>query len=148
MNPTFIMRNEHSKDQAVNDDETKTIQIVEEKTLENLETKIGKLLKHQPPFAIAFHEFKIKYKLPRQGINPHKIKNKDVDEAKIKEVFGAARGRSGFSFTDYHDDKSLDRIKEIYPIIYGKDDVPKSKLIGKEFAKGIVVEVVKGRKVS
>jgi hypothetical protein len=57
MNPTFIMRSKHSKDQAVNDDETKTIQIVEKEILENLETKIGKLLKHQPPFAIAFHEF-------------------------------------------------------------------------------------------
>jgi hypothetical protein len=89
-----------------------------------------------------------KYKLPGEGVNPHKIKNKDVDEAKIKEVFGATKGRSGFSFVDCHDDKSLDRIKKIYPIIYGKDYVPKSKLIGKEFTKGIVVEVVKGRKVS
>jgi hypothetical protein len=26
MNPTFIMRRKHSKDQAINDDETKTIQ--------------------------------------------------------------------------------------------------------------------------
>ncbi len=142
------MMSKHSKDQAINDDETKTIQTMEEETLEDLETKIAKLFKHQPPLAITFHEFRNKYKLPREGVNPHKIRNKDVDEVEIKEVFGATKGRSGFSFIDYHDDKLLDRIKEIYPIIYGKDDVPKSKLIGKEFAKGIVVEIVKGGKVS
>lgn len=40
------------------------------------------------------------------------------------------------------------RIKEIYPIVYGKTNLPKSKLTGKELAKGIVVEMVKGKKVS
>jgi hypothetical protein len=36
----------------------------------------------------------------------------------------------------------------LYLIIYGKKDLPKYKLIGKEFAKGIVVVVVKGMVVS
>jgi hypothetical protein len=39
----------------------------------------------------------------------------------------------------------LDRISETYLVVYNKEDVPKSKLIGKEFAKGIVAEIVKGR---
>jgi hypothetical protein len=57
-------------------------------------------------------------------------------------VFGHVRRRSGYSFASIHDDKVLDRIKELYPIImYGKSTVSKSKLLGKEFAKGIVVEV-------
>ncbi len=42
----------------------------------------------------------------------------------------------------------LDRIKEIYPIIYNKEDVPKSKLIAKDFVKGIVAKIVKGKRVS
>jgi hypothetical protein len=42
----------------------------------------------------------------------------------------------------------VDRIKEIYPIVYVKTDLPKSKLIRKEFAKRIVVEVMKGKKVN
>ncbi len=43
----------------------------------------------------------------------------------------------------------VDRIKKIYPIFYGKTDLPKSlKLIGKEFARGIIVEMVKGKKVN
>jgi len=42
----------------------------------------------------------------------------------------------------------VDRIKEFYPIVYDKTNLPKSKLIGKEFARGIVVEMVKGKKVS
>jgi len=42
----------------------------------------------------------------------------------------------------------VDRIKEIYPIVYGKKNLPKSKVIGKEFARGIIVEMVKGKKVN
>ncbi len=63
----------------------------------------------------------------------------------MRKVFGLARGKSGYSFVDYHDQKVLDRIKEIYLVVYV---VPKSKLIGKEFAKGIVVKFLKGKKVS
>jgi hypothetical protein len=33
-------------------------------------------------------------------------------------------------------------------MVYGKPIVPKSKLLGKEFTKGIVVEVVKGISIS
>ncbi len=36
----------------------------------------------------------------------------------------------------------------MYPIVYGKSTTPKSKLLGKEFAKGIVTKVVKGILVS
>jgi hypothetical protein len=57
------------------------------------------------------------------------------------QVFGHARGRNGYFFANVHDDKVLDRMKELYPIVYGKSIVSKSKLLGKEFAKGIVVEV-------
>ncbi len=39
----------------------------------------------------------------------------------------------------------LDRIKDVYRIIYGKDDASKSKLISKEFARKIVAEVEKER---
>lgn len=42
----------------------------------------------------------------------------------------------------------MDRIKERYPIVYGKTNLIRNKLIGKEFVKGIVVEIVKGKKVS
>jgi hypothetical protein len=118
---------------------------MEKETLENVEIKINKLLKNQPLPTIDFHEFKPNYGLPNEGVNPHKIKSKDVVEAKVKKVFGLARGRSGYSFVDCHDQKVLDRISETYLVVYNKEDVPKSKLIGKEFAKGIVAEIVKGR---
>jgi hypothetical protein len=71
------------------------------------------------------------------------IKSKDAVEAEVREVFWATRGRSGYSFVDCHNHDVLDRIKEVYPIIYGKDDAPKSKLISKEFARKIVAEVGK-----
>ncbi len=59
-------------------------------------------------------------------------------------MFGPVRGRSGYSFANVHDDKVLDGIRELYLMVYGKPTMPKSKLLGKEFAKGIVVKVVKG----
>jgi len=145
------MRNKLSKDQTISEDETGTRQIVEEwkkRPFENVEIKIRKLLKNQPLPTIDFHEFKPNYGLPNEGVNPHRIKSKDVGEAEMKMVFGLTRGRSGCSFANCHDQKVLHRIKEIYLVIYNKDDVPKRKLISKEFAKGIVVEIVKGKKVS
>jgi hypothetical protein len=118
-----------------------TTQIMEEKTLEDVEIKINKLLKNQPP-TIDFHKFKLNYGLPNEGVNPHRIKSKDVE---VRKVCGLTKGTSGYSFIDYHDQKVLDRIKEIYLVVY---TVPKRKLISKEFAKGIVVKIVKGKKVS
>jgi hypothetical protein len=56
-------------------------------------------------------------------------------------VFGHARRRSGYSFVDVHEDKVLYRIKELYLIVYGKSIVPKFKVLGKEFAKGIVMKI-------
>jgi hypothetical protein len=56
--------------------------------------------------------------------------------------------RSGYSFANVHDDKVLDRIKELYPMVYGKPTMPKSKLMGKEFAKGTMAEMVKGISIS
>ncbi len=52
-------------------------------------------------------------------------------------VFKVTRGRSGYnSFVDCHDLIVLDKIRYIYPIIYGKDDVPKNNLIGRGVSKG------------
>ncbi len=39
----------------------------------------------------------------------------------------------------------MDTIKEIYHVVY---TIPKSKLIGKEFVKGTVIEIMKSKKVS
>jgi hypothetical protein len=83
---------------------------MEEETLENVELKINKLLKNQPLPTIDFHEFKPNYGLPNEGVNPHRIKSKDVGEAEIRKVFGLVRGRSGYSFANCHDQKVLHRI--------------------------------------
>jgi hypothetical protein len=42
----FIMKSKPSKEQIVNDDEIETTQLLEEKSLEDLEVKIGKLFKN------------------------------------------------------------------------------------------------------
>jgi hypothetical protein len=51
-----------------------------------------------PHVAIDFHAFKDDYGLPSEGVNPHRIKSKDVQEVELKEVFGEARGKSKYSF--------------------------------------------------
>jgi hypothetical protein len=64
------------------------------------------------------------------------------------QVFSPTKGRSEYSFANVHDDKVLDRIRKLYHVVYGKPIVPESKLLGREFTKGIVVEVVKGISIS
>jgi hypothetical protein len=51
------------------------------------------LMKNQPPITIDFHAFKDEYGLPSEEINPHMIKNKDVQEVEFKKVFKATQGR-------------------------------------------------------
>jgi hypothetical protein len=51
---------------------------------EYLDIKIRKLMRNQPLIAIDFHAFKDEYGLLNEGINPHKIKNKDGQEVKFK----------------------------------------------------------------
>jgi hypothetical protein len=63
-------------------------------------------------------------------------------------VFGPTRERNGYSFANVQNDKVLDRIKELYPIVYGNFFLPKFKLLGKDFTKGIVAKTMKGISIS
>ncbi len=65
--------------------------MIEKEILEDLDIKIRKLMRKQPPIAIDFHVFKDEYGLLSEGINPHMINNKDIQEVEFKEVFGVAR---------------------------------------------------------
>jgi len=113
------------------------------KLIEEIDNTINQLLKNLPLDACPFNEFKDVHKLPHEGINPHRLRiGKDVLELEMVQLFGPTRGRSRYSFADVHDEKVLDRVKELYPIVYGKLIVPKFKLLW-EFAKGIMAKLVK-----
>ncbi len=97
------MRSMWNKDQPPSEDDTNVTQtLVKEKTLEEADAKITNLIRILPLIAINFHAFKDDYGLPIEGINPHKIKSKYVQEVELKEVFGEAWGRSMYFFTDCH----------------------------------------------
>ncbi len=114
------------------------------KLIEEINNTINQSLKNLLPVACPFNEFKYVHKLPHEGINPHRLKtSEDVLELEMVQVFGPTRGRNKYSFADVHDEKVLDKVKELYPIVYGKSIVPKSKLLGKEFTKSIMAKVVK-----
>jgi hypothetical protein len=104
------MKSRPSKDQPIiNENNTNVTQnVVEKETLEDLDIKIKKLMRSQPSISIDFHAFKDEYGLSNEGINPHRIKNKDVQKVALKEVFGAARRRSGYSFANCHNRYILD----------------------------------------
>jgi hypothetical protein len=127
------MKCKPSKEQAIlSEDDIDVTQIVKEEIVEDLDLKISKLFRNQPLVAIDFHAFKDEYGLPNEGINPHIIKSKDVQEGELKEVFGPARRRSGYSFAECYNFQVVDRIKEIYLIVYGNNEIPRNKLIRKE----------------
>jgi hypothetical protein len=69
------------------------LRVIEKDILQDLDIKIRKLVKNQPLIAIDFHAFKDEYGLLIEGINPHMIKNKDIQEVEFKEVFGVAQER-------------------------------------------------------
>jgi hypothetical protein len=93
------MRSRRNKDQPPSEDDTNVTQtLVEEENLEEVDAKIAKLMRNLPHIAIDFHAFKHDYGLLSEGLNPHRIKSKDVQEVELKEVFGEARGKSKYSF--------------------------------------------------
>jgi hypothetical protein len=69
---------------------------------------------------------------------PNIIKRKDVQEGEFKKVFGLARGRDGYSFADCYNFQVVEIIKEIYFIVYWKNEVPRSKSIGKELFRALL----------
>jgi hypothetical protein len=114
------------------------------KLIEEIDNTINQSLKNLTHDACPFNEFKYVHKLPHEAINPHRLRTgKDVLELEMVEVFSPTRGVRKYSFVDVQDEKVLDRVKELYPIVDGKSIVPKSKLLGKEFAKSIMAKVVK-----
>ncbi len=135
-----------SKETIANEDETKNTCLDKvNPSIKKIDSTINQLLKNHHLDAYPFNDFRDVHILPHEGINPHRLRtSKNVLESEMVQVFGHVRGRSGYSFANVHDDKVLDRIRELYLMVYGKPTMPKSKLLGKEFAKGIVVKVVKG----
>jgi hypothetical protein len=84
------MKSRPSKDQpTVNEDDIDVTQsVVEKEILEDLDIKIKKLMRNQPPIAIDFHAFKDEYGLLNEGINPHRIKNKMSKRLNSKKRLG------------------------------------------------------------
>ena len=114
-------------------------------TVEDVDEKIAVLRRGAPPPALSSEDFRDRFGLNATGINPHK--NRDTAEilhTDLTSVFGAHRGKSGFWFGDVKNSKVKSAIARLYPIVYQKPHVIKTKLIGKEFAIGIVADVVKG----
>lgn len=113
--------------------------------------KLASLKTHPPPRAVSAEEFETKYGLPRKGKNPHKLRPPhDLHDKEVTDVFGPAKGRkgrSGYHYGECKDEEILARIAEIFPIVYLRD-LPKSKVIAKQFARGIIVEKHKKKPVS
>lgn len=115
-------------------------------TVDESDERIAVLRRGTPPPAVSFEEFRDRYDLNGTGMNPHKrVETQDlILLTDLTKVFGAQRGKSKFWFGDVKDSKVKFAIARLYPIVYQKPNVVKTKLIGKKFAIGIVADVVKG----
>jgi len=91
------------------------------------------------------------YGLPKIGKNPHKLKIPlDLAETDLIDIFGPAKGRkgrAGYEYLECTDEEICSRILEIFPIVYLRD-LPESKIIAKQFARGIIMEKRKKKPVS
>lgn len=123
-----------------------------QKTLldKRLET-LASLRKHPPPRAVSAAQFASNYGLPSKGRNPHQLKTPvDLHEKDISDAFGPAKGRNGRAGYHYGECKNeavVARICEIFPVVYLRN-LPTSKVIAKQFARGIIMETVKNKPVS
>ena len=113
--------------------------------------KLAPLKTHLPPCAVTEEEFETKYGLPNKGKNPHKLRLPlDIHDKEVTDVFGlpkGRKGRAGYHYGVCKDQKVVARIDEIFPLVYLRD-LPRSKVIAKQFARGIVMEVKKKKLVS
>jgi hypothetical protein len=113
--------------------------------VDDVDDKIVVLRRGAPPPALSFEDFRDSFGLNGTGINPHKSRDTtEILQSDLTSVFGPHRAKSGFWFGDVKDSKVKSAIARLYPIVYQKPSLIKTKLIGKEFAIGIVADVVKG----
>ena len=114
-------------------------------TVDDVDDKIAVLRRGAPPPALSFEDFRDSFGLNGTGINPHKSRDtREILQSDLTSVFGPQRAKSGFWFGDVKNPKVKSAIARLYPIVYQKPSLIKTKLIGKEFAIGIVADVVKG----
>lgn len=117
--------------------------------LDKVEDRIAALSRDRPPPPYTLEDFRDKFGLSASGINPHRARDcKGITQTNLVEVFGPQRGKSGFFFGDCKDSELRSAIQKTYSIVYQHPFAPKNKLIGKEFAIGIVADVVKKLDVS
>lgn len=117
--------------------------------LDEIEDKISVLRKGRPPPPYTLEDFRDKFLLSAEGINPHRSRDTvDILQSDLVAVFGPQRGKSGFFFGDCKNADVKSEINRIYSIVYQHEHGPKNKLIGKDFAIGIVADVVKKLDVS
>jgi len=81
--------------------------------------------------------------LLKEGKNPHKLKIPfDLVETNLVEVFGPTmgrKGRTGYMYSECNDVEVLAIIVQIFSVVYLRD-LSKSKVITKQFTRGIVME--------
>lgn len=120
-----------------------------EVALLDVEDRIAVLRKGRPPPQYSLEDFRDKFGLPAEGMNPHVKKDTAViKQNELEAVYGAQKGKSGFFFGDCKNVEVKNAINRIYPVVYQHPHGPKNKLIGKDFAIGIVADVVKKLDVS
>lgn len=74
----------------------------------------------------------------------------DLLEKDITDAFGPAKGRNGragYHYGECKDEVVVARICEIFPVVYLRN-LPTSKVIAKQFARGIIMETLKNKPVS
>lgn len=119
---------------------------LEDLSLDEILTRIKNLAKPPPPRDFGY--FKDICSLPSVGTNAHKLQSgKHVSVSSLQAMFGVGRGRSGFRFMDCKDQDARKVIAKLWPLVYGKPNLPPNKLISKEFCLGIVAQTKLGMQV-
>lgn len=100
----------------------------------------------RPPLAMSEDIFYTSCGLPRDGLNPHRLKmDKDVPLADVEALFGTDKGRNGFLISERLTPALQKEVESLYCRIYQKTQV--STHVGKELAMGWTLQT-KGHDVN
>ena len=87
------------------------------------------------PVAMTEDIFHTSCKLPRDGLNPHRLRmDKDVKKSDVESFFGEEKGRNGFLLAERLTPALRKEVEELYCQIYQK--MVCAAHVGKEFAMG------------
>ncbi len=98
---------------------------------------------------INWKEFAKCYELCLEGLSPERIKiPRDVTVEEMHKCFGVVHNKNGYSYVFSEDPMVIAKVESLWVVIHQNPFVLTSRIISLGMARGVVMELNKGRKMN